>query len=300
MASRVIDKRWIVQQKFVSGISGYCGKNIACAKLNDHEFILAQETHSKYEDEKDKDGYRGIHKYNTHSNKWTKLIQYPDDINISEHAIAIDTAKYKLYIMSVLNYAATIYEFDLQKNAFIQEIKVDAGYNNGFVLENESVHVLDSSAHKSWNICKSSTWKNVTQQGRSYKFSRASYGVCGIYVPSKNVILFISGFESAGPSYLGIRRFNLDTATWETVVNGFEFPKRCCKATLTFDEDFVIIAVGYDSDISINRRSDKLFVLDMRGGGNWTLKECNITCPNSKFADVIAMRSGERDGMLVV
>eukprot|EP01084_Bolivina_argentea_P204862 349914_1 len=283
MTQLVRDKGWIPCARIPQNME--YGRIV---RLNDEELIMVSgNTNVKT---------TGIFKYNTITNEWKQIIQYPDPLDLYSRNWAItlvDNTK-KLYIM---NDIYEIISFDLESNKMkhiplesLEYGKLFASNHSVFVSVENKIHSIGGSlVHLMWN-CDTNI---ITKM--DHPFNEDLWGASAIYVPSKQIIILFQGLiDFAAQQYGGIWTFSLLSNKWNKI-KGLTFNYHHIRSLiLSFDEKYIIIAGGR-MDHTLNEVK-KIYILDIN---KWILTKSNIYCPSKGPYNIVCMGKRLKDKILV-
>eukprot|EP01084_Bolivina_argentea_P184463 318135_1 len=269
------------------------------AMLNHDEIISVP---MRWVDKEDNQNYdcKAIYKYNIHSNKWNVLIDYPINLNlkIANHAITFNKQSNKLYIAGTFN---DILVIDLTSNTFHSvQNKVYCANHPILINANGTIHKIGGGYWLDVN-CKHLIWNNKNNSmDEIYDFYLHENignisGASAVYIRSQGIILMIGGYDEFNENMLGIWRYYLSTNKWQQV-KGIAFNYSKHSTTLSFNEQYVIIAGGWDEKAN---ETDAIHVLDIRNENNYVLRRCSIKCPMSGIHKIVRSGGGLKDELLV-
>ena len=298
MSQRQIDKRWnsrkAIHIQFHHGI-----------RINNDEMVI------KYQS----DGH--IYKYNTYKNDWIKIIRCPS--NFYRGILFLDTASKKLhsahYGSGKLSQKLMLTSYDIKNNRYtLRRYGPFANTLSGIIPYlchvDGNIHIIGGhicSTHHVWNFNKK---RNEYKLIHQFKFDKQNLMYLSlVHVPSKQMILMIGGSdihnydkrnysEEDKRRRIGIWKFCLISQKWTKLqFVGTDFKQANVRCALSSNEDFVIIAGGWDN---IMEESDEIFVLDLRDNNQYKLRKSEIKCPQKGKCGLVTLGGGIQDELLVI
>lgn len=276
------DERWIALKSLPSNISYGNASN-----LNDHEFVFASERYGGNND------CPSIYKYNVHKNEWCAFIDYPKDLKMADHGMAINKISNKMYLCE-----KSMVTVDLETKEFNEYSTNINDINQPFLVNaNGTIHGIGgdvSSKHLTWNDSDHS-FKEM-HDFKTIDNIYEIYGASVIYVPSKQLILLIGGKDIWNDKMIGIWKYCLLSNKWSKV-KGIQFDFFQHSAVLTSNQECIVIAGGRDKD---NNCTNSMHILDIRDENNYILRKSSIQCPMSGSNKIIRSGGGIKDELLTI
>ena len=272
-------------------------QNPMATMLNDHEFIVASESPICTHENKTKPG---IQKYNLHQNEWNEIITYSDSFKIVNPRLVSDIKTNKLYLFGneyINSGKSEIVTIDMKTKKVLTKRTEIKTIHMGATNVNGIIHLIGgdkNSEHVTWNADNDET-KQIHDFAAEFK---EMFGACFVYVPSKGVILLIGGFDrgyAGDQAAVGIWRFDIKLNKWENVIKGEDFTFYNVSATLSSNENYVIIGGGYSNYMP----SDKMFVFNIKDETDYKLNKCGIQCPSGGLHNIVRT-GGIKDELLVI
>ena len=155
-------------------------------KLNDNQFAFSPQQNSY-----------GIEAYNTKTNTWDRIIDYPEELNIclGTRSCAYDKKHNKIYMFQSCHGELIEFDLDKQTTKYLLKNKYDEidgrqidGNYVGFVMVNDECHIFSSMLHAIYNKNNGSFIVYKPTVGTNIPFHCRST----TYLKSKNSILIFS------------------------------------------------------------------------------------------------------------
>eukprot|EP00485_Elphidium_margaritaceum_P009138 CAMPEP_0202688932 /NCGR_PEP_ID=MMETSP1385-20130828/4314_1 /ASSEMBLY_ACC=CAM_ASM_000861 /TAXON_ID=933848 /ORGANISM="Elphidium margaritaceum" /LENGTH=483 /DNA_ID=CAMNT_0049343991 /DNA_START=49 /DNA_END=1500 /DNA_ORIENTATION=- len=261
--------------------------------LSADEFVVAPYNYDKQKAD-------GILKYNVSTNKWSTLVKYPKNFQISNCTLSVDDNERKLYLLGV---ESMVYCVDLDTNKFHKLPKGDleVGVNASSLFIDGRLHILGGSRCRQHFVRKIYTEETGGSASSGdddedkktaadyefravFEFEEWAKGVqnCAlIYVRSRHQLILMGGYHQyCEHQYADIVwTYDLSVAKkhrkW---VKRCKMPERACYFgyALTSDERYVIAMGGYST---ARKQIKKTYVLDVESMK--FVKSTNVSSPAS-------------------
>eukprot|EP01084_Bolivina_argentea_P299700 516612_1 len=271
-------------------------KNIRKASIvsiNNNEFVAIPLT-------KNKNAW-GIYKYNAVVNSWMQFIKYPKNFKCGCHVVTFNPQNQILYIAE--SKKKQLITVDINSHKF-ETFPYPSDMSNVFdpdwpclVSANDTVHLIGGNKnrhHYEWKI-KLKSWTKI-HKFRAHDI-RAAFS---IFIPSKQLILLVGGFDSGNTRYI-IQTYSLLDKTWKAHVS-----VKCpivhhgmvlAYTSSSLNECDVIILGSKPSDLKYSETSST-FILNINNSNKLKLIESNICCPvNLRNGQAVIV--GEKNERLV-
>ena len=241
--------------------------------INPNQFIYASRTKQIYDNDT---AIAGIHIYNAIQNKWTLFMEY-EDLDFNFLQLLFDNDQNKLYIFckrkpTYFNHYICI-DLETKKYSGIYEIRSPSDF---LVNVGDNIHMIGGRSvgdkHRVYDI---GTLRTVSMKALT---DQPFQGFALIYVASQDVILLIGGCDE-NENYLSIWKFCIPHKKWSKI-SKITFPYIRCRAMLTKDERYVIIACGIKLGNTGKRKiCTDIRVLDIRDKHNYVLRKSKVKAP---------------------
>ena len=297
---RQVDKRWISRKSIrIQFHNGMC--------INDNEMITIID--------------RNIHKYNTHKNEWSQVVKCPRYFLKYRGLLFFDTTSKQLLSAHYVyrkhhSHELVLTMYDIENNKcnpkrYGPSVTNLAGIVPYLCHVDGNIHIIGGQVfapHYVWNFNHK---RNIYKLIHNFKFERGNLMYISlVHVSSKQMILMIGGSDSCyyhnNDRYdeehkkrrIGIWKFCLILQKWAKLqFIGPDFKQANVRCVLSLNEDFVIIAGGWDRNLE---KSDEIFVLDLRDDNHYKLKKSQIKCPQKGICDLVRFGGGIQDELLVI
>ena len=222
--------------------------------LHDRSLIMAPSHFAGHQ-------HGGIRKYNQFKDEWEILVTYPNttELKTSNHSIAIDSAKNRLYIYNKSSFITC----DLKNKVFEQtrnaeDLSCYYEPDPYIFMINSKIHILLNSKklqkpqHLIYNE-KADLFETI----HIFDYKRKEDGTNGkfqyslVYVPSKNKVLMFGGYaetkfnySDGSTTYFGadlIYEYNVENRKWKLLSVRMPEKVRRCRAILTRNEKYIIL-----------------------------------------------------------
>lgn len=250
--------------------------------ISTDEFIVAPYNYSKQKSD-------GILKYNTTTNKWTTMIKYPKDLQISNCTLAIDETEKKLYLLGA---ESVLHCINLETNKFTEiEKDLEVGVNPTSLFVEGQFHILGGSRNRQ-HLVKTMYTKSDDDDEKLkevglkdiFEFEDWVKGNqnCGLlYIRSSNQFILLGGYnqycDHKYSDMVWIYDLNAK-ASKRKWVKKCKMPERSCYFgyVLSADERYVLLMGGYTTGKKLVK---KIYVLDLESMK--FIKTSNISSPAS-------------------
>eukprot|EP01083_Nonionella_stella_P102724 292440_1 len=255
------------------------------AILNSHELIFAPYVRST----KERYTVWGIRKYNIHTNKWERWIQYPKRFLSPYHTIEFNQNTAKLYFYAQYTDQEHITILDIKTKRFqvhkTNYIRQDPGLSPCVVNVNGFIHIL-ASEHGEAKHC---IWNNDTLSLQSLAHCPTSiYRAAMVFVPNKQMIILFRWNE--------IWIYSLHNREWNQLQCGNALKLTHISAVLTSNQKHVIIR-GRKLHQTVTN-TGYIRVLDIAHDGGFLLRETSIKVPT--IGNSFFWKSGSSTDMMLV
>jgi len=265
--------------------------------LSQDEFVVAPYHYSKQKAE-------GILKYSTKRNRWSVMVKYPKDFEISNCSLSYDGAANKLYLIGA---ESTIYVVSLENNKIrpLPNGHVEVGVNMNTLWVDGTLHIVGGSRsrHHSYrhiydrNDVSSSSVVTADVAADSidsdekedngfrsmFEFKDWGKGIQNnglVHIRSKRQLVLFGGYDQySDHQYLDmVWSLDLDAAKpkW---VKKCKMPERACYFgyVLSSDERYIVVMGGYTTN---KKATKKVHVLDVEAM-KFIKTPTSISCPAS-------------------
>eukprot|EP01084_Bolivina_argentea_P041001 75667_1 len=248
--------------------------------LNKDEFVVATSSRIGSID-------NGIYVYNKKKNKWTKIMNYPQN-ELVIHASTLNKQDKVLYVYAMLH--SSVFEFDLKtqslKIKYTNASAIDWGSYSQFLFFQNELHIV---GHCGSLVCTHSIYKtNENKLQTLHTFPIGFFGHKMVKLKSQELLLF-GGIS--GTTYLNhIYRYCTDK-TWHRLNIEMTIPLAYFGIVVTRNDDFVIILGGRSHDLPI----DDIFVYDIKKN---RFHQTDVKCPCKEWLTAVITNDKSYDGLL--
>ena len=217
-------------------------------KINETEFIAAEFVNGN------KDHASGLHKYNTITDEWKLIFEYPWDFVSTNHRICYDKQRNIVYLCGGRQMVAFNLNHMGTKHIPIKKVFPHGciGDDPAMLMINDDCHIIlggGNDAHYKRNS-KSRKFTKIFQFPK-YSINRPEI----IYIKSQNKLLLFGGFDQIWECDIN------DQYAW-TKVKDIKLPMEMCDfaPVMSKHEDYVILFGGENS---FESRIKNIFILDL-------------------------------------
>lgn len=271
---------------------------VTVAQLNNDEALILPQRDSI-----------NIYKFNKKENKFSTMnglktasIHYNEGLDVTIHAN-------KLYLFSSFTGSLKFYIYDLDNNnttkEWLEKESKILPSNAARISIKDKIHFIGGyqcNKHLIWNPDKDEiiTVHEFTEYGEMQVIS-------AVYIPSKQTILAIGGWDDINNTVVGIWRcrikmdMELDKYKyeWKKLFDTDVFDHYSLHALLSCDQQYVVLAGGWHKGTGA---SDKIFILDIssQNENEYKINECAIKLPLKGINNLIRFGDSLRDRLLVI
>ena len=271
-------KKWLKLKN-----SNYRGSISRATAINQHEII---NVHCIYDPNL---VYRlSIEKYNVNTNEWTEV---EPKLNVSTSANWNPEPKKLLYITRSARRLGNKLEFAniASDNIELETVKIsnhDIKFGSRYVYTNNEIHAFESEPpyHLKYNA-KTDTFDKIFDfreyEDENEKIIKQIHQPFPLYIPTRNMIVLIGGYDLFETKFAGIWVYSLVTKKWKKIKTEIDFIIMGTSAVLTTDDRNIIIVGGQTRDPNDEDRAvkvDTIYVLDISEDDTdkWMLKKSFI------------------------
>eukprot|EP01084_Bolivina_argentea_P077098 139785_1 len=234
-----------------------------------------------------------IYKYNTDTDKWSKIDGCNDIQNIPQFTAALDTKKQMLFLSHNLN----ITQIQLN-NGNIETIQTNSPntttcINDPTIVINNSLFMI--GGYQNYSILKldseSKSWVEFSDHGGEIE---EIHDFAMTYNHKNNCILLFGGFDWDCEEYVDfILEFNLQTKQWNKLPVALprKMDSMCC--TMAINNKYVLLFGGKDDG---GYYCNNIYIYSIK---NKTIKESKIRCPSKGLFSCVTVNDNIKDEKIV-
>eukprot|EP01084_Bolivina_argentea_P288615 495393_1 len=248
--------------------------------INGHQFVLAPSYYMRSID--------GIYTFNTNTNEWIKLLDYPDHDNFrsDSHSTSFDKKNQIIYLCN----RSQLLRFNLKtKSVEIVSTNINFGSYPGLVYVNDHIHIIGGE-NTDQHLIFDEKKNNFNEIYSFNTVTNLLFGHSILYMKSRNsILLFGSKSQLTAPAISEFSMVNKKWNEWK-----MEIPDSVYySATVsTKDEQYIFILGGY---LSGGGWSNDIFVFDVKRDAFF---KSSIKCPlRTQYRGVI-MKNDYKDELL--
>ena len=279
-------------------------KELNAVRINNLQFVIASQY--KPNGAIDASDNHGIIMYDTHTNHYSQIIKYPENLEIIKYKMVFNENKNKLFFKT----RSKIICYDIKRNKFKPttiDISNDITFNSSIVSENDCIHIIggcNSTEHHIYKIKNNMSCEISCYDDPAFDEFNQIRALKPIYVKSKRILLLIGGWAN---NTIGIWKFCLTQKKWSRI-EYLSFDVCYSKAVLSANEQYVFIFGGFgrsndDNNNKIFVLNNKIFVLDLSNDEQFRLKQSTIQIPiipKCKISTMVRMGGEQTHQLLVI
>eukprot|EP01084_Bolivina_argentea_P203696 347847_1 len=236
-----------------------------------------------------------IQKYNSVTNKWTRLIKYSSNLQTSCNSVAFNKYTQEIYLFGIYPKLIKIH-LKTKQIKIIQTNKSFGALPMSIIIDG-TYHIIGGTQNNKHLI-----WNDDTEQFTEiYTFENWSTGLIFgslIYIERKKMLLLFGGIDCATQSESlpqdSIYIYYINEQKWELLDIELELPLYAFGCVLTKDQKYVILLGGAKTnEIHIFNTDNMLFEDDM-----WSCDEVMPYCPF--IGQCIGTMSANRSYVLII
>lgn len=241
---------------------------------------------------------KGIAAYNDTTNSWTDVISFEESKPIWDNDFAFDIKTNKLYSTGEI-YSMVVFNLTTNNIKYYKQNDFDANqsiYIPRLLHIKDKIHFIggiSDTKHYIWN-------DDLNKYEAIHNLCKQFCQPASIYIPRENKVLLI-GYPGDGLCKY-IWKYDIDTLQLENL--GIPFELDNAAAIMTINQDYIILAGGYDEYGWLSNGGDTLVdmihILDIRDPDDYKLYRSSIKLPFKEHVSMARTGGGKKAEPLVI